>query len=170
MAQRDPAGRPQWIPHTLRSAHWRRQSQLAAIIALALIVAIIIGALYLAQVTTVATTGRQNAELQLYRDSIVRENEQIRAEIAELRSIPRLLRRAQELGFVFADRPQIEYLVIEGYLPEQPPSVAPLQDDAEPLPIYDETFSGWLQRQWEALVAQFEEWAGAESSAGTEEP
>jgi len=48
------------IQHTLRRAPWRRQSQLAAIIALALIVAIIIGALYLAQVTAISTTGRQN--------------------------------------------------------------------------------------------------------------
>ncbi len=163
MAQKEPSAQQRWIQHTLRSAPWRRQSQLAAIIALALIVAIIIGALYLAQVTTVATTGRQNEELIAYRDSIVRQNEQLRAEIAELRSIPRLLRRAQELGFYVADRSQIEYLVIDGYMPQQPESVAPLQD-TEPLPIYDETFAGWLQRQWEALVGQFEAWAGSDTS------
>lgn len=168
MTQHEPSNRQPWIQHTLRSAPWRRQSQLAAILALALIVAIIIGALYLAQVTTVATTGRQNEELLAHRDSIVRGNEQLRAEIAELRSIPRLLRRAQELGFFAANRDQIEYLVIEGYMPYQPESVAPLQD-SEPLPIYDETFSGWLQQQWEALVAQFEAWAGSDLSGQGEE-
>jgi hypothetical protein len=132
----------QWIQHALRTAPWRRQSQLAAVIALALIVAIIIGALYLAQATSIATTGRQNETLRSYRDQLVRENEQIRADIAEMRSVPRLLGRSQELGFVYANTETIEYLIVEGYMPEQPPSVAPLQPEEEQLPLYDETFSG----------------------------
>ncbi len=158
MSQNDFSNR---IQHTLRSAPWRRQSQLAAIIALALIVAIIIGALYLAQVTTISTTGRQNEELRAYRDRLVRENEQLRAEIAELRSVPRLLQRAQEMGFTYAGSEQIEYLIVAGYMPEQPASVAPLQAQQEPLPVYDETFSGWLEQQWAELVAQFRAWASA---------
>jgi hypothetical protein len=171
MARDNQSGQPQWIQHTLRSAPWRRQSQLAAIIALALIVAIIIGALYLAQVTTVATTGRQNEDLQNYRDRIVRENEQFRADIAALRSVPRLLRRAQELGFTYAGRETIEYLIVDGYMPEQPASVAPLEANAnELLPVYDETFSGWLSEQWSTLVNQFEAWAGQPSSAGGATP
>ncbi|MFC1959561.1 hypothetical protein ACFLYO_02515 [Chloroflexota bacterium] len=149
-----------WIQHTLQNAPWRRQSQLAAILALVLIVSIIIGALYLAQVTAVATTGRQNEEHQRYRDTLVRDSEQIRADIAELRSIPRLLRRAQELGFTYADRGAIEYLIVAGYLPAQPESVAPLEPEGDTLPLYDETFSGWLQQQWQGLVEQFEAWAG----------
>jgi len=159
------------IQHTLRRAPWRRQSQLAAIIALALIVAIIIGALYLAQVTAISTTGRQNEELLAYRDRLVRENEQLRAEIAELRSVPRLLQRAQEMGFTYADSEGIEYLIVAGYMPEQPASVAPLQAQEEPLPVYDETFSGWLERQFADLVAQFEAWASTRRSpaAGTGE-
>ncbi len=158
MAQKDQT----WIQHTLRRAPWQRQSQLATMIALALIVAIIIGALYLAQATTTATTGREMEDMAAYRDRLVRENEQIRAEIAQMRSIPRLITRAQQLGFVFADRDQMEYLVVEGYMPELPESVAPLQqEEVAPLPDYDETFSGWLQQQWEALVMQFEEWAGS---------
>jgi hypothetical protein len=165
MAQNKDSDRSQWIQHTLRSAPWRRQSQLATIMALMLIVAIIIGALYLAQVTTVATTGRQNEDLQDYRDRLVRENEEIRADIAALRSVPRLLRRAQELGFTYADRDRIEYLIVSGYIPEQLTSVAPLRpEDEAALPLYDETFSGWLRQQWQNLVAQFEEWAGSEQS------
>ncbi|GAB4569176.1 MAG: hypothetical protein Kow0077_01280 [Anaerolineae bacterium] len=165
MSQKRPTTQSEW-QHALRGAAWRRQSQLAAMVALALIVAIIIGALYLAQVTTVSTTGRQNEELRQYRDQLVRENEQIRADIAELRSIPRLLRRAQELGFTYAGTSQIEYLVIDGYVPEQPESVAPLVSEPEPLPLYDETFDGWLQQQWLNLTLQFEEWASQASQAG----
>lgn len=170
MTQSNRSTTPHWIEHTLRSAPWRRQSQLATMIALALIVAIIIGALYLAQATTVATTGRQLEELLAYRDRLVRENEQIRAEIALMRSIPRLLTRAQEMGFYYADRDQIEYLVIDGYMPAYGESVAPLEEAAaEPLPAYDETFSGWLQQQWEALVTQFEAWVNAGAPTGGQE-
>lgn len=158
MSTKKPQPQPDWIQHTLRSAPWRRQSQFAATIALALIVAIIIGALYLAQVTRVSTTGRQNEDLRIYRDRLVRENEQIRADIADLRSVPRLLRRAQELGFTYAGGPDIEYLVVEGYVPHVPESVAPLIPDDELLPIYDESFAGWLRQQWLNLSIQFEEW------------
>jgi hypothetical protein len=160
MSQNNSPIPPGW-QHTLRTAPWRRQSQFAAIVALVLIVAIIIGALYLAQVTTISTTGRQNEELRVYRDRLVRENEQIRADIADLRSIPRLLRRAQELGFTYAGTAQIEYLIVDGYQPELVRSVAPLVAENEPLPVYDETFSGWLQQQWLNLTLQFEEWTEA---------
>lgn len=159
MARDKQPQEPGWIQHTLRAAPWRRQSQLAAVVALAVIVSIIIGALYLAQVTTVSTTGRQNEELRIYRDQLVRENEQIRADIAELRSIPRLLRRAQELGFTYAGVGEIEYLIVDGYQPEQIESVAPLIPVDEPLPVYDESFSSWLSQQWTNLSIQFEEWA-----------
>ncbi len=161
MSQKTPLNRSQWIQHALRSAPWRRQSQAAAIIALALIVGVIIGALYLAQITSVATMGRQNENLQRYRDNLVRQNEQIRADLAELRSIPRLLRRAQDLGFIYAGGASMEYLVVPGYQPERLTSVAPLRSDVEALPVYDETFSGWIQQQWEQIVSQFEEWARA---------
>lgn len=159
MSTKKPQPQPDWIQHTLRTGPWRRQSQFAAIVALALIVAIIIGALYLAQVTTVSTTGRQNEDLRVYRDRLVRENEQIRADIADLRSIPRLLRRAQELGFTYAGAENIEYLIVEGYQPHLPESVAPLVPEEDPLPVYDETFSGWLRQQWLNLSIQFEDWA-----------
>ncbi len=165
MAQREKPQRPQWIQHALRAAPWRQQGQAAAVAALALIVAIIIGALYLAQATMTVTTNRQLEELVARRARLERENEQLRAEIAVLRSVPRLITRATELGFTLAERTQIEYLVVEGYVPQRPESVAPLQAD-DTLPAYDETLSGWLQRQWEALVQQFEDWAGGESAGG----
>ncbi|MBN1967026.1 MAG: hypothetical protein JW910_20400 [Anaerolineae bacterium] len=166
----ESSSQPQWIEHALRRAPWRRQSQLAAMIALALIVAIIIGALYLAQATMVSTTGRQNEEMAAYRDRLLLENEQIRSEIAVMRSIPRLIERAQELGFVPASRAEIDYLAVQGYLPQQPESVAPVQEAQDVLPDYDETFDGWLQQQWQALVTQFEDWAatiGSDSGAGS---
>ncbi len=160
---KSPSQQPGWVQHALRTAPWRRQSQLVAMITLALIVAIIIGALYLAQATSTATAGRQMEELLAERERLVREGEQLRAEIAEMRSIPRLESRAREMGFVEAGRDQQQYLVVEGYQPEQLTSVAPLVPEQSTLPDYDETFGGWLQQAWGSLVDQFETWVGSQT-------
>jgi hypothetical protein len=132
--------------------------------ALGLFVAIIIGALYLAQASSLSTLGRQLEDLIAQRNQLEQTNEQLRAEIAELRSVPRLLARAQELGFVQAARDQIEYLVIEGYNPNRAQTVVPVEDqtDEAPLPVYDETFIGWVQQQWDSFRSQFERFSDGE--------
>lgn len=165
MTSNEGPQRRQWLQHTLRRVPWRDQTQTTAIAMLALIVAIIIGALYLAQAMTTATTGRQLEEMQAQRNRLQQENEQIRAEIAAYRSVPRLIERARELGFVFIDRSQIEYLLVEGYTPARPETVAPLQEEPGLIPVYDETFGGWLEQQWNALVSQFESWTGSDETA-----
>ncbi len=150
-----------WIQHTLRRRRWRPQNQAAALATLGVIIALIIGVLYLSQVSSNATTGRQLADLIAERNELQSMNEQLRAEIAELRSVPRLLARARELGFVPAGQDQIEYLVIEGYNPHRDETVAPLQDEEPQLPVYDESFGGWLQQQLDNLRAQFEGFSNA---------
>ncbi|RMG89612.1 MAG: hypothetical protein D6712_01400 [Chloroflexi bacterium] len=149
-----------WIQHTLRRSRWRPQNQAAALATLGVIIALIIGVLYLSQVSSNATTGRQLADLIAERNELQSVNEQLRAEIAELRSVPRLLARASELGFVPAGQDQIEYLVIEGYNPHRDETVAPLQKEEPQLPVYDESFGGWLQQQLDNLRAQFEGFSG----------
>ena len=153
-----------WLQHALRRRSWQVQRQAVALGALGLFVAIIIGALYLAQASSLSTLGRQLENLIAERNRLEQTNEQLRAEIAQLRSVPRLLARAQELGFVPATRDQIEYLVIDGYNPNRSQTVAPVQaeEDEEPLPVYDETFIGWLQQQWDSFQDQFESFSGEE--------
>lgn len=165
MTSNDGPGQHPWLQHALRRVPWRQQTQTTAIAVLVLIVAIIIGALYLAQAMTSATTGRQLEDMQAQRNRIQQENEQIRAEIAAYRSVPRLIERARELGFVFIDRSQIEYLLVESYTPDRPETVAPLREEPELIPAYDETFGGWLELQWNALVSQFEAWTGSDAAA-----
>jgi hypothetical protein len=153
-----------WLQHTLRRRSWRGQRQAVALGALGLFVAIIIGALYLAQASSLSTLGRQLEDLIAERNRLEQNNEQLRSAIAELRSVPRLLARAQELGFVQAVRDQIEYLVIEGYNPNRTQTVAPVAEAADeaPLPVYDETFIGWVQQQWDSFRRQFEGFSGEE--------
>ena len=144
-----------WLDHALRRTPWRTQRQAVALAFLGFFVALIIGALYLSQAAAVATTGRQLEDLIAERNQLEQMNEQLRAEIASLRSVPRLQQRARELGFDLATREDIEYLVIDGYDPRLPADrPVTLDVAAEAAPVYDETFTGWLQQQWDAFTGQ----------------
>jgi hypothetical protein len=143
-----------WLQHALRDTPFKLQRQAIALAGLGLFVAVIIGALYLAQSTSVATLGRQLEDLIARRDQLEQTNEQLRSEIAELRSVPRLLTRAKDLGFIDSGQQNIEYLVVQGYNPHRV-ETAPQQEAAAPtVPEYDESFVGWLQQQWDAFTAQ----------------
>lgn len=159
--------KPGWIEQTVRqTVPWRTQTQTAAIIALILVVAIIIGALYLAQATTTATTGRELAQLGATRDFLQQQNEDTSANIALHTSITTLRGRAQTLGFIPVDPDHVEYLVVSGYAPDRA-TATPVITPA-PTFVYDETFNGWVQKQWDILVRQFEAWSG--NSTPTPEP
>jgi len=125
---------------------------------LGLFVAIIIGALYLNQSSTTSTLGRQLQELITIRDNLQQQNEQLRAEIANLQRVGRLLQRAEELGFTPARETDIQYIVVDGYNPDRARDQAVITPaaDSPPVPQYDESFSGWLQQQIDALRAQIE--------------
>ena len=144
----------EWVQHALRGRTWRMQRQAVALGALGVVLAIIISALYLAQAASVATLGRQLENLIIVRNQLEQTNEGLRAEIAQLRSVPRLLARAQELGFVIARRENIEYLVVLGYNPDRPRPQAPVEE--RPQPTYDESFTGWLKQQFDAFSSQFQ--------------
>ena len=157
---------PGWNQHTVLQPG-RDQRQLVATIALMVIVVILIGALYLIQTTTTTTTVRQLQEMSDLRARLERENERLRAEIAQLESLPRMMTRAAELGFREARDEDIDYIVVEGYRYNRPPvTPTPTPLPAEPTQVYDETISGWIQKQWDALQRQFDEWQNR--SAGSD--
>ncbi|HLY27414.1 MAG TPA: hypothetical protein VKQ72_13810 [Aggregatilineales bacterium] len=146
----------------------RPHRQAAAIAALVMVVAVIIGALYLAQATTTATTGAQLQELQSTRDYLQRANEDTSAQIAADRNISVLRGRAQALGFVPVTADKLQYLVVAGYSPYRAtptPVVTP-----EIVYVYDETFGGWVQQQWNTLTRQFEAWSGRSQPTPTPIP
>ncbi len=141
--------------HALRRS-WRRQRQAVVLALLGLLLAVIVGALvYLSQAALDATTGRQLESLIAERNDIEQLNESLRAEIASLRSVPRLLQRAGELGFRLANPEDIDYVVVDQYDPRQT-AVAPqiYAQLGTPAPDYDETLAGWLQQQLDAFNRQ----------------
>jgi hypothetical protein len=145
-----------WFRHTIRQNAWRPQRQVIALGTLGLFVAIIIGALYLSQSASSASLGRELEVLIAERNSLEQQNEQLRAEIASLRSEPRLQGRAAEMGFVLATNDQIDWIVVNGYNPNRSETVAPITEEEVPLPAYDESFSGWVQQQFESFAQQLE--------------
>jgi cell division protein FtsB len=151
------------IQHAMRDQPWRLQRQAVALIALGIFIAIFIGALYLAQSASVSTLGRQLEELIARRNQLEQQNEQLREDISELRSVPRLLARAQELGFTSAAENQIEYLYVAQYNPNREPVLTASAQQTENLPVYDESFVGWVQQQWDNLVMQFQGFSGGSS-------
>jgi hypothetical protein len=148
-----------WIQHTLRHSEWRPTRTAVAIGTLCLFVAIIIGALYLSQSANSSAMGRQMEELVRERNNLEQANEQLRADIASLRGVGRLLTRAGELGFVPASQDQLLYIVIDGYNPNREqmvelPAETITQETAAP--VYEESFIGWVQQQFDSLRQQLE--------------
>ena len=72
----------------------RERQQFIAALILFVVVAIIIGALFLVQATTNVGNARDIQELREQRDRLLRENEALRAENAQLASVPSLFERA----------------------------------------------------------------------------
>lgn len=141
---------------------WRSPTQLVALIVLIAVVAIFIGALYLAQATVTATTGSNLLELQRTREFLQRAISDMQAQIAQQRNINTLRGRAQQLGFVPAAAKDLEYIVVEGYSPIRATPTPVLLPT--PTLIYDETFEGWVRQQWDALIRQFEQWMNGGSA------
>lgn len=146
-----------WFEHAFRRGGWRPERQVVALATLGAVIALLLGALYLFQVANEASVNGQLRDLQTERDELERLNQELRAEIAGLTSVPNLQVRAREMGFHLATARELEYLLVEGYNPVEVDSVAPLHnvdavdDNAETDEGYDETFIGWLEQQWDKL-------------------
>ena len=151
--------KPWDIRHTLAEQPWDNQRQLFATISLIVVMGIVIAALYLIQTTTTTITARELQEMSDERSEMERGNERLNAEIAQLKSLPRMMTRAAELGYRPVETDEIQYLIVDGYRYNRPaftptPTPTPEGDGA----IYDETLGGWLKKQWDYIRKQFDEW------------
>ncbi|MCL4238388.1 MAG: hypothetical protein KJ047_09075 [Anaerolineae bacterium] len=145
-------------PHTVQQP-WRNQRRFVATLGLIGVVSLIIAALYLFQTSRSTISARELAEMNDYRARLERDNERVRAEIASLQSLPRVMTRAAEMGFRPADSDEIQYIIVDGYRYNRPivtPTPSPTAQTAEQ--IYDETLGGWLRKQWDGLKQQLDSW------------
>jgi hypothetical protein len=108
----------------MRQTGWRPQRQAVTVGILGVFLALIMGALYLSQVATESSRGREMRDLLARRDELERVNEELRVEIAQLQSLDRLRQRAQELGFIPAGRADQIFIVVDGYTQNRAQTVA----------------------------------------------
>lgn len=147
-----------WFQHTFSRKRFQTRNQATAMAILGIAVLLLLGSLYLSQVASFAITNREIEALISRRDQLKRQNEQLIGEIASFRTVPRLFARAVEIGFRPATNNDIDYLLIEGYDP--PLSEGRMEaSSSKPLdaaPIYEQTFTSWLEQQFTLLRQQLE--------------
>lgn len=127
---------PAWLFEAHRALGWLA---ILALIAL-------LGAIYLAQASRIATVGRQVQSLQFQLDEVRRQNAALELEIAEAQSVERLRTRAVELGFVPVDPAATEYIVVDGY-----PAQADTAVETPPDELSEPIESG-LEALWIAIT------------------
>ena len=106
-----------------RQAPWRKQVQLVALLAIALLIIAILGGFYLTIASKAGAAGRDLQRFEARKTALTQENDELRAQLAELRSVTRLVERARALGFTPAQPDQVEYLRVSNY-PQAAPTPA----------------------------------------------
>lgn len=96
-----------------------------------LMLAAVVGAIYLSQASRIASTGRKVQQLQNDLDELKRENAVLERAIAEGQALERLEAEAARLGFVRASPEEIEYMVVDEY----PLATEPVVSGPTPTPL-----------------------------------
>lgn len=150
-----------FFKHARNRPSWQPQRQAAWLVILGVMITVTFGGISLSQIANYATTNREIEALIEERDRLEFENEEYRAQIASLQTVPRLLERAQALGYRPATADDIEHLTVDGYNPNRNATVVELQaQEVVAAPVYDASFAGWLQQEWDKLVVQFRNFGG----------
>jgi hypothetical protein len=117
------------------------------------IVVVVIGILYLAQASRTAAVGRRLQDLEVESRLLEQQNDQLRAEIAALQSVPRLASAAQQLGYRPATSNDMEYIPMEGPRPVPQATATPFPRAEELVPAYNETLGSWLAEKFKGITA-----------------
>jgi hypothetical protein len=139
------------MPHAFKQAPWRLQIRTTGRTALWIVGLLVLGAIYLAVNAEVARAGRQLLVLERQREHLQRTNAELSTTYAELTTPELMMEKAAYLGFRPARPDEIEYVEVEGYLPEEefvgPSPPASDRDRSSMLsPSYTETLGDWFSR------------------------
>jgi hypothetical protein len=103
------------ISRAFKQAPWREQTQSAAVLATVLLVMAILGGFYLAVAARAGTAGRDLQALEQQKSDLIRDNDELRATLADLRSVNQMVARAQKLGYGPVAPEDMEYLAVKNY-------------------------------------------------------
>jgi len=115
MMRRAYAAYTDQVLRAFKQAPWRTQTQAVAAWSVTLLIIAVIGGLYLAVASRAGTAGRDLQRYEAEKTELTRANDELRAKLAELRSVTRLANRARELGFAPAQPDQVEYVAVNNY-------------------------------------------------------
>ncbi|MGB7341641.1 MAG: hypothetical protein WBC91_22280 [Phototrophicaceae bacterium] len=146
-----------WVTHALNRTQFQPRRQAAWLVVLGIMMTLTFGGISLSQIANYATTNREIEDFIEQRNRLEIENERLRAEIASLQTVPRLLERAESLGYRPATANDIEHIPVAGYDARQIEDIIPTlqSDELDTTVEYDATFAGWLQQNWNQIVNQF---------------
>ena len=133
MTQPTPSRPTRSLRQQAKRLVWLTEAQAALGWGIIIILVALLGAIYLAQTSKIAATGRRVQLLQNELTDVKRENATFERQIAQAQSLPLLQERARALGFFQANPNDIEYLVVPDY-PTGPPPVATPPPEVEPTP------------------------------------
>ncbi len=138
-------------PHAFKQTQLRTRVRLTSGSVLLIVVLMILGGMYLAIGANVAGAGRQVMLLETRRAELQRSNAEFTAKLADETTIDKLWERASALGFRPATPDDIEYLVIDGYIPPAPfvaprPLTSYFNRQGALSPAYTETMVDWAER------------------------
>lgn len=115
-----------------------------------LLLAALVGAIYVNQASRIAAVGRRVQVMQGELEAIKQENAVLEREIAQAQQLSRLQTEAVRLGFVLADPDDIEYLIVPNYptdVPEMNLTMQPATAVAVPTPPPTINDALWLTLQ-----------------------
>jgi hypothetical protein len=139
------------MPQAFKQAPWRLQILSTSRTALWIVGLVVLGGVYLAVNSKVASAGRELLVLERRHELLVRTNGELNAAYAGLISPEFMMERASYLGFRPALPIEIQYLPVEGFeIAEEFKAPRPLTSEEERQgmlsPSYTETLGDWFSR------------------------
>lgn len=136
------------LVHAYRIAPWRIQRQWLGNALLLVVVLAMVAALYLNITSQTAVAGRQIQELNAAIIISQQQSSDLQTQLASLTSASAMEQRALELGFRPVEADELEYLVVPGYVAQQPVNlsseVMPQLTALTIPPEYNQSLLDWL--------------------------
>jgi len=118
-----------------RQAPWRTQIQVIGLVAAVVVFVAVIAGIYLNVTARAATIGREIQGIQSDIELTEQRIEDLESQLARLTAASTMRARAEELGFRPAQRDEIVYLLVPGYLGRPLAVLAPEPGQPEDIPL-----------------------------------
>lgn len=142
--------------HAYKQAPWRTQRQWIGIFLLGLLLITMVAALYLDVTARAAILGREIQYLETEINLNVRTNADLQTQLAVWLSASEMEQRSKTLGFRPIEPDELEFIIVPGYVPPQPPILAavpqPKMSAPSIPPEYTQSLLDWIEDRLQAPI------------------